>query len=78
MVTIALLVPDITSNVANLSRLYELEKKCLSFFSNSITYSQNGDYFLLSLKGEAIEKDDRLRCHSVILKILFQILNVKN
>lgn len=78
IVTISLCVPDLTSGVAALSRLAELEAIALQEYGDGVVGEWNDDHYLITLQRHAIEADKQMRCHYVSLKLLFETLNVKN
>lgn len=75
-VEINLCVPGLAPNDANTIRLNELERIANSRFNDVVGDYDNTSYHY-SIESTGMEKDERLKCHYVNVRILFEVLNVK-
>ena len=76
IVTISLCVPDITTNVANLSRLSQLEKAAVEMLHSGIVGEYNDESYYIELTSNSIENDTQFKCHYVGIKLMFETLNI--
>lgn len=76
-VEINICVPDLKNGVANISRLQELERQSrLVFVSKAGEFDSS--YYAYSISSiSGINADSSLKCHYVNIRLLFEVLNVK-
>lgn len=77
IVTMSVLVPDVGSGIANLSRIHSLEQSLLPEFREGMVGSRTGNDYSVTLQDISVEADAKLRCHYVCIKLMFEILNTK-
>lgn len=77
IVTMSVLVPDVSNGIANLSRIRAIEQKLLPEFREGVVGSTNGNDYSVTLQDISVEADVKLRCHYVCIKLMFDILNTK-
>lgn len=70
-----LCVPDLSENEANSIRLQELEREATKRFDAVESY--DGTTYRYSVASIGTEEDTSLKCHYVNVRILFEVLNVK-
>lgn len=74
-VEVNLCVPDLSENEANSIRLQELEREATRRFDAVESY--DGTTYRYSVASIGTEKDASLKCHYINVRILFEVLNVK-
>lgn len=71
-----LCVPDLKEGEANTIRLNGLERQANNLFDNVVS-SYDGTTYLYLIDSISTEADTALKCHYVNVRILFEVLNVK-
>lgn len=71
-----LCVPDLSENEANTIRLNELEREANKLFDDTVS-TYDGTTYRYSINSIGTEADTALKCHYVNVRILFEVLNVK-
>lgn len=69
-------VPDLDVNSANSIRLNELEREANKRFDNVVN-TYDGIRYRYSIDSIGTEADTALKCHYVNVRVLFEVLNVK-
>lgn len=75
-VEVNLCVPDSSENSANSVRLGELERQAQTLLDDVVS-SYNGTWYRYGIYSIGRERDTKLKCHYVNVRILFEVLNVK-
>ena len=75
-VEVNLCVPDSSENSANSVRLGELERQAQTLLDDVVS-SYNGTWYRYGIYSIGRERDAKLKCHYVNVRILFEVLNVK-
>ena len=75
-VEVNLCVPDLKEGEANTIRLNELERKANKLF-NDVVNTYDSTRYRYSIDSIGTEADTALKCHYVNVRILFEVLNVK-
>ncbi len=75
-VEVNLCVPDLKEGEANAIRLNELERKANKLF-NDVVNTYDSTRYRYSIDSIGTEADTALKCHYVNVRILFEVLNVK-
>ena len=74
-VEVNLCVPDISDDVADLTRLQELERQAQDLF-DGVAGEYDSSYYLFSIESlSGANRDDGMKCHYVNVRLLFQVLN---
>lgn len=68
-------VPDIRDDVADLSRLQQLERKAVRLF-DGVTGEFDSSHYLISIESvNGVNRDEGMKCHYVNVRLLFEVLN---
>jgi hypothetical protein len=76
-VEVNLCVPDIGGQASG-GRLRELERTAQGAFRDYAVGTFDGSRYRYSLYSSSRERDESLECHYINVRILFEVLNVKN
>lgn len=70
-------IPDLYKGQADSARLNEAERQALQLFDNVYGESDDGTPYRYSVNNIGIEADDTLKCHYVNVRLLFEVLNIR-